>query len=169
MDHRLTADNTCFSFSAHPLLKQPGTQPAEVIHNLERALSDVAALPPSPVVAFARQALAEYQRLNASDRLGSISAFVAYKLKVSHDDLMSPARNQHISFVRHVAVYVCRKLTSASFPELAAHFHRVNHTSALHSFNLIAKRVRTDPAFRRVIERIERDLSSIGIATAATA
>lgn len=167
MDHRLNADDSFFRDFTHPL-GEPN--PAEVIHNLERALREAArvSLAVSPLVAIARQALTEIARLNADDRLTSISAYVAYKLGISHEQLMSRARDQRSAFVRHVAVYVCRKLTQASFPELGAHFHR-DHTSTLHSFNLISQRVNADPAFRRAIEKIETDLSTISVHTTAAA
>ena len=127
-------EDTVFALSAHLYSEQQDPSPRELIDNLERALRDVAALPheASPAVAFARQALAEYRRLNAADRLTSITALVAYLLNVRLDDLMSRARNQHIAFCRQVAMYVCRRVSGASFPTLGEHFHR-NHASVHHA------------------------------------
>lgn len=170
MDHRLTADNTVFRPSAHLFSRQSQPNPEELINTLERALRDVAALPHnlSPIVAFAHQVLADIQRLNASDRLAPISAYVGYKFGVSQEQLLSKSRTQHIAFCRQVAMYVCRKVTRASFPLLGHHFQR-NHSSVHHAFKLIDKRLHTDGPFRRAVESIERDLSHISVITAAPA
>ena len=158
---RLLEDSR-FSFSAHPLSKHPQPSPAELIESLERALRGVVTLPGyiSPVVAFAQQALADVQRLNAASRLASISAYVAYKLGISHEQLMSKARTQHVAFCRQVAMYVCRSVSGASFPAIGEHFNR-DHSTAIHAFNLIDKRVNSDPGFRRVIDRIKTDLGHL--------
>jgi Bacterial dnaA protein helix-turn-helix len=161
MDHRLTAEDTFFHAPAHLFSERSHTGPDQLINNLERALRHVAALPHnvSPVVEFAHQTLAEYQRLNAADRLGTISAFVADRLGVGHDQLMSRCRSQRIAFCRQVAMYVCRAVTEASFPTIGTHFKRA-HSDVHHAFNLIDKRVRSDPAFRHAIEKIQRDIYS---------
>ena len=74
-------EDTCFQSSAHLFGEQSQPSPDELIDALERALREVAALPRqlSPVVGFAHQALIAFQRLNAADRLPTISAYVAYK------------------------------------------------------------------------------------------
>jgi chromosomal replication initiator protein len=170
MDHRLTADNTFFRPSAHLFSRRSQPSPEELINTLERALRDVAALPHnlSPVVVLAHQALADVQRLNASDRLATISAYVAYQLGVSYEQLLSKSRTQHVAFCRQVAMYVCRRVTHASFPVLGEHFQR-NHSSVHHAFKLIDQRVHADGPLRRAIESIERDLNHIWEITAASA
>jgi chromosomal replication initiation ATPase DnaA len=142
----------------------------ERINALERALRDVAALPHyvSPVVALAHHALSAFERVHTSGRLATISSYVACNLGVSHEVLMSRARDQRIAFCRQVAVYICRSTSGASFPALAAHFHR-NHSTIHHAFKLIDKRVRADVAFRQQIEKLQRDLSHIKGSTAAAA
>ena len=170
MDHRLTADNTVFRPSAHLFSRRSQPSPEELINTLEHALRDVAALPHnlSPVVVLAHQALADVQRLNASDRMATISAYVAYKFGVNHEQLLSKTRTQHIAFCRQVAMYVCRRVTQASFPVLGEYFQR-NHSSVHHAFKLIDERVHADGPLRRTIESIERDLNHISKITAASA
>jgi len=163
-------DHTFFPPSAHPFGEQSQTNADELIDALERALREVAALPRqlSPVVAFAHHALAEFDRLNAADRLSAISAYVAYKLGVSNEQLMSGTRSQRMAFCRHVAIYICRSLSGASFPALGAHFG-CNHSTCVYACNLIERRMQRDAGFRHVIEQIERELTHVTTITAAAA
>jgi chromosomal replication initiator protein len=72
-------------------------------------------------------------------------------------DLRSKKRTQHLAFCRQVAMYLCRRLTGCSFPVIGANFDR-DHSTVMYACNLIARRVKNDGAFRRSIEKIERDV-----------
>lgn len=89
------------------------------------------------------------------DRLPMIQGIVAEFFAVPLPRLISTQRTQHISFVRQVAMYLCRKLTDASFPEIGLAFHR-DHSTVIHAYNLISRRVTNDFAFGLSIEKIER-------------
>jgi chromosomal replication initiator protein len=54
-------------------------------------------------------------------------------------------------------MYLCRKLTDNSFPTIGEHFER-DHSTVIHAYNLIARRVSHDSAFRISIDKIEREL-----------
>src|SRR5437763_64065 len=71
----------------------------------------------------------------------------------------SEKRTQHVAFCRQVAMYLCRKITSNSFPSIGEHFGR-DHSTVIHAFNLIERRVNSDSAFRFSIEKIERGLKN---------
>jgi chromosomal replication initiator protein len=73
-------------------------------------------------------------------------------------DLKSKKRTQHIAFCRQVAMYLCRGLTDCSFPTIGDHFRR-DHSTVIHAYNLIARRVGNDSAFRLSIEKVERLLT----------
>jgi chromosomal replication initiator protein len=74
-------------------------------------------------------------------------------------DLTSKRRTQRIAFCRQVAMYLCRKITGNSFPNIGEHFGR-DHSTVIHAFNLIDRRVNNDSAFRFSIEKIERGLKN---------
>ena len=54
-------------------------------------------------------------------------------------------------------MYMCRKLTDSSFPAIGEQFGR-DHSTVIHAYNLIARRVASDTSFRHSFEKIERDL-----------
>jgi chromosomal replication initiator protein len=111
-------------------------------------------------VDFARQALrdlirAQEVKLDIELIQKRVSDFFHIRLA----DLKSKKRTQHIAFCRQVAMYLCRKLTDSSFPTIGDRFGR-DHSTVIHAYNLIARRVSNDSAFRHSIEKIERDLKS---------
>jgi len=56
-------------------------------------------------------------------------------------------------------MYLCRKLTDGSFRAIGAAFDR-DHSTVIHVYNLIARRIGNDSAFRFSIERVERELKA---------
>jgi chromosomal replication initiator protein len=154
-------DHSLFPFAAHPSGETSASPPQQLIATLARALRDVAALSPtvSPVVAFAQRALADFERLQSTDRLTAISYHVALMLGVSYERLLSKSRTQHLAYCRHVAMYVCRSLAGASYTALGIHFQR-NHSTAYWAVRLVTTRMARDAGFRRAIEKIERELTS---------
>jgi chromosomal replication initiator protein len=75
-----------------------------------------------------------------------------------------------VALARHIAVYLCRKLTGKSFPVISAHFNK-DHSTAIHSVDLIARRIESELPFRRMIERFEHELAvyTAPVATSAAA
>jgi len=57
-------------------------------------------------------------------------------------------------------MYLSRKLTDSSYPVIGEHFGR-DHSTVIHAYNLIARRVSNDSAFGRSIEKIEHELITI--------
>ena len=57
-------------------------------------------------------------------------------------------------------MYLCRKITSNSFPSIGEHFGR-DHSTVIHAVNLIERRVNNDAAFRLLIEKIERGFKHV--------
>src|SRR5689334_17229763 len=132
------------------------------VRELEGCLTRLAALASmdrTPVtVEFARQALHDLIRVqDHRPGIEGIQKTVADFFHIRLTDLKSKKRTQHIAFCRQVAMYLCRKLTDNSFPVIGEHFGR-DHSTVIHAYNLIARRVGNDSAFRMSIEKIEREL-----------
>jgi chromosomal replication initiator protein len=87
----------------------------------------------------------------------AIQRVVSDSFHIPLADLKSKKRTQRVAFCRHVAMYLCRKTTSNSFPSIGEHFGR-DHSTVIHAFNLIERRVNNDSAFRFLIEKMERRL-----------
>jgi chromosomal replication initiator protein len=143
------------------------------VRELEGCLTRLAALASlntSPMtIDFARQALRDLIRTHETKPdIEAIQRTVADFFHIRLADLKSKRRTQHIAFCRQVAMYLCRKITESSFPTIGESFGR-DHSTVIHAFNLILRRVTNDSAFRFSIEKIERELKNIQASPAAPA
>jgi len=136
------------------------------VRELEGCLTRLAALASlnnsEITLEFAKQALHDLIRntTEATPDIEAIQRTVADFFHIRLADLKSKRRTQHIAFCRQVAMYLCRKLTQCSFPTIGENFGR-DHSTVIHAYNLIARRVSNDSAFRMSIEKIERELKSV--------
>lgn len=65
---------------------------------------------------------------------------VALHFGVSVQDLQSPKRHRRLAWPRQVAMYLCRALTSLSYPEIGAFFGGRDHTTAMYAVRLVEER-----------------------------
>ena len=77
-----------------------------------------------------------------------------YGLRVS--DLKAKTNAKPIAFPRQVAMYLCRKLTGLSYPEIGRLFNDKHHSTVMHSVEKIEKMIEDDPDFRKVIEGFQQ-------------
>jgi chromosomal replication initiator protein len=88
--------------------------------------------------------------------VAEISKFVArhYGLKVS--ELKSKSNAKQIAFPRQVAMYLCKKLTGSSYPEIGKQFNDKHHSTVMYSVDKIEQLRQTDADLDRVLIAIER-------------
>src|SRR5215469_6523685 len=142
------------------------------VRELEGCLTRLAALASitgaPTTIEFARQALRDLIPAYASKPgIEAIQRAVADSFHIHLADLKSKKRTQHVAFGRQVAMYLCRKITRNSFPSIGEQFGR-DHSTVIHAFNLIERRVNNDAAFRLLIEKIERGLKHVPMSAIPT-
>ena len=122
------------------------------------ALASVSGAPTT--IDFARHALRDLIRgYDKKPDIEAIQQLVSDRFHIRLTDLKSKRRTQRVAFCRQVAMYLCRKITASSFPNIGEQFGR-DHSTVIHAFNLVEHRVKNDPAFRHMMEEMERGLSS---------
>jgi chromosomal replication initiator protein len=94
----------------------------------------------------------EETRAVPSEILKSVAAH--YGLRVS--DLKARSNAKPIAFPRQVAMYLCRKLTGLSYPEIGRLFNDKHHSTVMHSVEKIERLVEDDSNFRKVIESFQQ-------------
>jgi chromosomal replication initiator protein len=87
-------------------------------------------------------------------RLGNVSDQVAREFRLRSNDLQSRSREQRIVFARQLAMHLCRKITGASFESIGENFNR-DHSTVIHAYQLIERRIARDAAFRLFIAKLE--------------
>ncbi len=125
--------------------------------NRLQALSSLRSVPPS--VELAEEVL----RSVTPDRMRDITPeiiqrAVAGKFNVSLHDLLGKRRTHNIAFARQVAMYLCRRLTTCSYPEIGMLFGGRDHTTVIHAFKVITERMNQDANLRGEIVSLEKRL-----------
>jgi len=91
----------------------------------------------------------------------TIQKTVAEHFKLRVVDLKSKHRQQAIALPRQVAMYLARKLTNASYPEIGERFGGKDHTTVMHNVKKIEKSLDKDLDLKANIEALERRLESL--------
>ena len=82
-----------------------------------------------------------------------IQTAVARKFSVSMDQLLSPERTQSIVTPRQLAMYIARKFTTKSLPEIAKKFEKT-HATILHGVRNIEKRLDVEAELKSSLAEI---------------
>jgi len=90
--------------------------------------------------------------------LAAVRSAVALEFNVSEADLRGLSRRADIVRARHVAMYLARSETGASFPRIARALARVNHTSVIHGIKATEIRMERDPALVLRVEKLRAQL-----------
>ncbi len=141
------------------------------LDSLTRELQTIASLPRSvspTLVGLCRQSLAALNGIPRAVTIAQVIEGVRHEFHLVPAQLRSRSRTQHLSFARHVGIYLARKITGAPFENIGRHFGR-DHSTAVYAFNLIERRITTDAPFRRNIEKIEARITNAATVTAPAA
>ncbi|MFT5042648.1 MAG: chromosomal replication initiator protein [Hyphomicrobiaceae bacterium] len=85
---------------------------------------------------------------------------VAWVHGLSREELLSRDRSRRVAWPRHIAAYMCRRLTSASLPEIGHALGGRNHTSILRAVRSVADRQAGDANFATKLQQMEKMLGS---------
>jgi chromosomal replication initiator protein len=93
----------------------------------------------------------EKERIVSTDLIQKIVAEY-FGLQIS--DMKIKRRINAIAFPRQIAMYLVRELTDLSLPEIGKGFGGRDHTTVLHAYNKIKKRVEKDPEFKKTAQEL---------------
>ena len=83
---------------------------------------------------------------------------VAAAYKISVEQLVSKSNARQFSYPRQVAMYICKKLTKHSYPEIGRAFGGKHHTTVIHSFEKIQALSANDQSLQRLLLEISQAL-----------
>ena len=89
-----------------------------------------------------------------------VQRVVADYYKVSVEDLKARSNMRQVLVPRQVAMYLCKRLTRKSFPEIARHFGGKHHTTVMHSVEKIEQLITSDREMDAIVKRL---IESIGV------
>ena len=90
-----------------------------------------------------------------------IQKIVSEYFQISVDDIRSKKRSSNISFPRQIAMYLCRTMTSESFPKIGTEFGGKDHSTVMHSVEKIENEIKVNKDLANIIEKLKKDIGVV--------
>ena len=118
------------------------------------AISSLRGLPISKMLAQdAIRTIVETQEEDGIS-IAKIQRTVAAYYGMSVEKLTARSNARHVSAPRQVAMYLCKRLTKSSFPEIGRQFGGKHHTTVIHSVEKVEHLLPTDPALHKAVSTL---------------
>ncbi len=94
--------------------------------------------------------------------IDEIVKIVGGKLNVKISDIKAHNKNKNMVFARQIAMYLSRKLTDHSFPDIGEKIGGRDHSTVIYANNKILKGIETDSKLKNLVQEIENNLINNG-------
>jgi len=74
---------------------------------------------------------------------------------ISTADIISPTRRREITVPRQIAIYLTREMTTMSLPQIGQAFGNRDHSTILHSCNLVSSNIKSSSSMASVVNDIK--------------
>jgi chromosomal replication initiator protein len=113
-----------------------------------------------PTPDLARRVLTHLESKQAARELGidDVIATTAKEFGLDREELLARTHRQTAVTARQVAMYLARKLTGHSLPEIGRRFGGRDHTTVLHAIKKIEAQLDSDPAVQSSVDRVRAEL-----------
>ncbi len=88
-----------------------------------------------------------------------IQKLVAENFQIRVNELKSSKRLKNLVLPRQIAMYICRKLTDLSYPEIGTKFGGKDHSTIIHAIKKIEKKMEEDVYTKTLVEKLMERLS----------
>jgi chromosomal replication initiator protein len=102
-----------------------------------------------------RDLIGDKKKIVAMD---DIQEAVCTQFHVKMTELKSRRRSKTLVHPRQIAMYLCRELTDASYPEIGRQFGGKDHTTIIHACRQVAKAKETDTALHTTLETLKEHI-----------
>ena len=109
---------------------------------------------------LAIEALKDFISKGISEKndVARIQKIVSEYFQISVEDIRSKKRSSNIAFPRQIAMYLCRKMTTESFPKIGTEFGGKDHSTVMHSVEKIENEIKQNPDLANIIQKLENDI-----------
>ena len=88
----------------------------------------------------------------------TIQKLVADHFNLRVTELKSKTNSQQVAFPRQIAMFLCKRMTTCSLPEIGKRFGGKHHSTVIHAIQKIEEMRRRDKEFERLVESFEQSL-----------
>jgi chromosomal replication initiator protein len=136
---------------------------ASNVRELEGALNRLVAFSQltgnTVTIQFAREQLRDLLRTQVKIvTIEDIQQAVATHFNQRLSDLLGPRRPKDLALARQVAQYLCKQLTTKSYPDIGRAFGGRDHTTVIHAVRNVENLLPRDPALAEAIAILQRQL-----------
>ena len=87
-----------------------------------------------------------------------IQRVVCDYFKINIDELKGKKRSKDVNYPRQIAIYLCRELTTESFPKIGTYFGGRDHSTIVSADKKIRKDLVTNEQLQLVISELKKSL-----------
>ena len=88
-----------------------------------------------------------------------ILGYISRKREIKKPQLTGKSRSHNVATARQIIMFLTRKLTNLSLKQIGKELGGRDHSTVIHSCNLVESKMRKDPAFNRLVESYVVDLN----------
>ena len=155
--HSIALTDEIAFFIASVVSKKPNIRELEGM--LTRLIAEASLDGKEMTINFARSALKNFiSDKNHPESIENIQKSVARYFTIKVSDLKGSKRVKVFTEPRQIAMYLCRKLNSASYPEIGKKFGGKDHSTVIHAYKKIEKKINEDVEFKNTIFTIENQI-----------
>jgi len=99
----------------------------------------------------------QYEELVTAE---TIQKVVSKHFGVRLSDLKSKKRPKLLTLPRHIAMYLCRRLTNLSLIDIGRDFGKKDHTTVIHACNKVEESMQNDPNFEKSIQQLVDEIKN---------
>jgi len=111
-------------------------------------------------VDLAREVLKDFIRETTREvTVERILKVLSQHFHLSVSDLKGKRRTKGLAYPRQIAMYLCRELTTASFPEIGQKIGGRDHSTVMYAHNKISEALQTNSELRGHVETLRSSLS----------
>jgi len=79
--------------------------------------------------------------------------------KISIEQMKGKKKNNEVNFPRQIAIYLCRELTTESFPKIGSYFGGRNHSTIISAYQRIENELKINEDLKGVIKELKKKLT----------
>jgi chromosomal replication initiator protein len=93
--------------------------------------------------------------------IDNIIKAVGTKLEVKIPDIKSRKKNKNIAAARQICMYLARKLTNSSFPDIGNKIGNRDHSTVIYACNKVEKLIETDVKMKKIVADLEEAVNNM--------
>ena len=131
----------------------------EMIGGLNRILAFSKMNTKSPTIYECKKILKDFINYNnKSINIGSIQNIVAAHFNLNVSEMLSVRRSRSLARPRQIAMYLAKRLTTSSLPEIGRKFSNRDHTTVIHAVKKIEELINKDNEIKQQVSEIKKKL-----------